>query len=156
MCAVMQSFNVLLIQPQRSKTWPAGKLWRWCALTHALYFLCFLGCLLLMSTPVIHCNWTAQQASHRWVDEKGVWAFTGSDDLDRCLMRSRFRGLSIVYEHVLNVCLMEPALTPQDVKSGLTFTDHSSVFMMATVVLTPAQVEAQRQLPFIAATFHIV
>lgn len=42
-----QSLYVLLIQPYRSGIWPAGKRWRWCALTHALYFLCSLGRLLL-------------------------------------------------------------------------------------------------------------
>lgn len=106
------------------------------------------------STPVIHCNWTAQQGRHRWLDEKEVWAFSEIDDLDRGLFR--FPVFSVVYVHVINVCLMEPAVTPRDVSSGLTFTDNSSIFMMATVVLTPAQVEAQGQLRFIAATFHIV
>ena len=51
---------------------------------------------------------------------------------------------------------MEPALASDEDKCCLTCTDDSSVLMMATVVLTPAQVEAVRQLPFIAATLHIV
>lgn len=51
--------------------------------------------------------------------------------------------------------MLKGALTLH-VKSGLTFTDNSSIFMMATVMLTPAQVEAQRQLHFVAATFHII
>lgn len=41
-------------------------------------------------------------------------------------------------------------------KSGLTIADDSSVFVMATVVLPPAQVEARWQLLFVTATAHVV
>lgn len=41
-------------------------------------------------------------------------------------------------------------------KSGLTIADDSSVFVMAAVVLPPAQVEARGQRRFITTTAHVV
>lgn len=40
--------------------------------------------------------------------------------------------------------------------TSLTFTDNSSILMVATVVLTPAQVEAVSQVQLGASALHIV
>lgn len=42
------------------------------------------------------------------------------------------------------------------IKWGLTIADDSCVFVMAAVVLAPAQVEARGQLLFLATTAHVV
>lgn len=84
--------------------------------------------------PLTHYNWTAQQGSHRWL--------------------IALSGTIIIY--VMHLSLMKSCLTPSDILAGLTFADNSGIFMMAAVVLTPAQVETLWQPKFMATAFHIV